>query len=113
LWIFVASNFIYFKVAGSRGSQVLKDIPGEFYKGILCVDRWGAYTKYHKGAMQLCRAHLKRDIMGVLKTGETTHSEEAIRFAESMNRLRKRLMAAWYKFKSGKISREELQGRGE
>jgi len=109
LWIFVAANFIYFKVANGRSSQVLKDVLGEVYKGILCVDRWGAYTKYHKGLMQLCWAHLKRDILGVLKTGEAIQSDETILFAKNLNSLRKRLMAAWYQFKKGKISRDKLK----
>ena len=108
LWIFVACTFIYFQVAKSRSSKVLVDVLGKVYKGILCVDRWGAYTKYHKGLFQICWAHLKRDFLGVLKTGEATQSDEAISFAQTMEKLRKRLMAIWYRFKAGDISREEL-----
>jgi transposase len=108
LWIFVASTFIYFKVAKSRSSDVLVDVLGKVYKGILCVDRWGAYTKYHKGLFQICWAHLKRDFLGVLKIGEATHSEDAIAFAKTMEKLRKRLMAIWYRFTVGDISRDEL-----
>jgi transposase len=108
LWIFVASTFIYFKVAKTRSSEVLVDVLGKTYKGLLCVDRWGAYTKYHKGLFQICWAHLKRDFLGVLKIGEDTESEDAIVFAQTMEKLRKRLMAIWYRFKAGDISRDEL-----
>lgn len=108
LWIFVASTFIYFQVAKTRSSKVLEDVLGKVYKGILCVDRWGAYTKYHKGLFQICWAHLKRDFLGVLKIGEATQSEDAKLFAETMEKLRKRLMAIWYRFKAGDISRAEL-----
>ena len=108
LWIFVASTFIYFQVAKSRSSKVLVDVLGKVYKGILCVDRWGAYTKYHKGLFQICWAHLKRDFLGILKTGEATQSDEAISFAQTMEKLRKRLMAIWYRFKAGDMTREEL-----
>jgi len=108
LWIFVASTFIYFQVAKTRSSKVLEDVLGKPYKGILCVDRWGAYTKYHKGLFQICWAHLKRDFLGVLKIGEATQSEDAKLFAETMEKLRKRLMAIWYGFKAGDISRAEL-----
>jgi hypothetical protein len=108
LWIFVASTFIYFQVAKSRSSKVLVDVLGKVYKGILCVDRWGAYTKYHKGLFQICWAHLKRDFLGILKTGEAAESQDAILFAETMEKLRKRLMAMWYRFKKGEISRAEL-----
>jgi hypothetical protein len=108
LWIFVGATFIYFKVAKTRSSQVLVDVFGKLYKGILCVDRWGAYTKYHKGLFQICWAHLKRDFLGILKVGETTQSQDALLFAEAMEKLRKRLMAMWYRYKKGEISRPEL-----
>jgi transposase len=108
LWVFVASTFIYFSVAKTRASKALIDVFGNLYQGILCVDRWGAYSKYHKGPFQLCWAHLKRDIVGILKTGQTLGSEEAIVFAWRMQELRKRLMAMWYQFKGGTLSRAEL-----
>lgn len=108
LWIFVSSTFIYFQVAKSRGSKVLVDVLGKLYKGILCVDRWGAYTKYHKGIFQICWAHLKRDFRGILKIGEATGSRDAILFAETMEKLRKKLMARWYRYKKGEISRAGL-----
>jgi hypothetical protein len=113
LWIFVAPTFIYFHVALSRGSKVLVDILGEFYQGILCVDRWGAYTKYHKGLFQICWAHLKRDFLGILKIGQATQSEDALAFAQKMENLRKRLMALWYQFKDGHISRADLIKKAE
>jgi transposase len=108
LWIFVASTFIYFRVAKTRASKALIDVLGDLYQGILCVDRWGAYSKYHKGLCQLCWAHLKRDIAGILETGQTLGSEEAIVFAWRMQELRKKLMAMWYQFKKGVLSRAEL-----
>ena len=108
LWIFVASTFIYFQVAATRSSKVLEDVLGRVYQGILCVDRWGAYTKYHQGLFQICWAHLKRDFLGILKIGEATQSEEAILFAQTMEKLRKRVMAKWYRFKDGDLSRTEL-----
>jgi len=113
LWIFVAPTFIYFHVAVSRGSTVLVNILGEVYHGILCVDRWGAYTKYHKGLIQICWAHLKRDSLGILKIAQATHSEDALAFAQTMEALRKRLMALWYQFKDGHISRADLIKKAE
>ena len=40
--------------------------------------------------------------------GEATQSQDAMSFAERMEKLRKRLMAMWYRFKKGEISRAEL-----
>ena len=95
-------------MAKSRSSKVLVDVLGEIYKGILCVDRWGAYTKYHTGLFQICWAHLRRDFLGIRKVGEATQSDDAILFAKTMEELRKKLMAIWYRFKKGEISRAEL-----
>jgi len=108
LWIFVARGFMYFHVAKSRASVVLKEVLGEIYQGILCVDRWGAYTKYHKGKLQICWAHLKRNFEGLKKLGEKIGCAEAIAFAVQMEKLRKRLMALWYRFKEGELNRNQL-----
>ena len=113
LWIFVTSVYIYFHVGQSRGSQVLKDVLGGSYNGILCVDRWGAYTKYHKGIIQFCWAHLKRDFSGILKISRKLQSTDGILFAKTIQRLRHRIMALWYDFKNGKISRLELIEKSE
>jgi|TARA_Y100000310_G_C20659872_1_gene804123 transposase len=108
LWIFVAESFMYFHVAKSRASVVLKEILGEVYHGILCVDRWGAYTKYHKGKLQICWAHLKRNFEGIKKLGEKLACTEIVAFATEMESLRKRLMKLWYRFKEGDIDRSQL-----
>lgn len=108
VWIFVTSSFIYFHIALSRGSQVLKGLLGEVYQGILGVDRWGAYTKYHKGLMQLCWEHLKRDIRGIGEIGRKLQSKEARAFARRMEYLRKALMAIWYRYKRDRIGRKRL-----
>lgn len=108
LWVFVTSNFVYFHIARSRGSQVLKEVLGETFAGILGVDRWGAYTKYHRGRMQLCWAHLKRNIQGILDRGVLTGSLEAQHFADRLHHYRRKLMKSWHRFKKGEISRGEL-----
>ena len=108
LWIFVTAAFIYFKVANSRSSDVLKEILGKSYNGILCVDRWGAYSKYHKGRLQLCWEHLKRDFQKIYDLGCKINKQEAIVFAETMQKWRKKMMSIWYKFKNGEIDRKDL-----
>ena len=87
---------------------MLKDILGEVYLGILCVDRWGAYTKYHKGRLQICWAHLKRNFEGLKKFGERIEYADVTAFAVEMEILRKRLMKLWYRFKEGDLNRSQL-----
>jgi transposase len=108
LWVFVTSTFVYFHIAHSRGSKVLKEVLGERFDGILGVDRWGAYSKYHRGRMQLCWAHLKRNIQGILDLGIRTGSLETQHFANRLHHYRRKLMKSWHRFKSGEITRSEL-----
>jgi hypothetical protein len=113
LWIFVTTTFYYFEVAKSRGSVVLKQVIGDVFNGVLCVDRWGAYTKYHNGLIQFCWAHLKRDFLGVINFGRKVGIDEAIIFGKTLERLRKKIMSFWYEYKNGKISRSELMNMSE
>jgi len=108
VWIFVTAPAIYFHIATSRGSQVLKAVLGEVYRGVVGVDRWGAYTKYHKGLLQISWAHLKRDICGIAEMGRKVGSREARAFARRMQYLRKTLMALWYLYKKGRNRTETV-----
>jgi len=56
---------VFYVVASTRGAEVLVSLPGTVYRGILCSDRWVVYL-YHSGRMQLCWAHLKRNILDAL-----------------------------------------------
>jgi len=64
-WCFRAQTFIVFKIDPSRGSDVLMDILGQNFAGILGADFWGAYRKYARQCgvrIQFCLAHLVREV---------------------------------------------------
>src|SRR4029450_3354430 len=64
-WCFRASAFTVFKISGSRGSDVLFDVLGQEYEGVIGCDYFSAYRKYMMDAnvlVQFCLAHLTRDI---------------------------------------------------
>lgn len=64
-WCFRAEAFVFFSIAGSRGSDVLYDLLGREFEGVLGCDYYGAYRKYMKDThilVQFCLAHLIRDI---------------------------------------------------
>ena len=64
-WCFRAKTFIVFKIAPSRGSDVLMDVLGQDFQGILGADFWGAYRKYARQChilIQFCLAHLIREV---------------------------------------------------
>ena len=64
-WCFRAPLFTLFKISPSRGSDVLVEVLGKEFNGLLGCDYFSAYRKYMKDfgvLVQFCLAHLIRDI---------------------------------------------------
>lgn len=64
-WCFRARDFAVFKIADSRGSDVLREMLTAEFRGVLGCDYFSAYRKYVKEAgvrVQFCLAHLIRDL---------------------------------------------------
>ena len=64
-WCFQNKQYCVFHINPSRGSQVLKAVLGETFKGTLGSDYYSAYQKYMKYCsvlIQYCMAHLIREI---------------------------------------------------
>ncbi len=107
----VAANFVFYKVALTRGAEVLVQLLGEAFAGILCSDRCASYLKYHKGEAQFCWAHFKRNILGIQEIGKTTDAECFCRDALALHA---RLFRLWHRFRNGPgvrygpITREQL-----
>jgi transposase len=64
-WCFRAPLFTLFKITPSRGSDVLLEVLGTEFNGVLGCDYFSAYRKYMGDCnvlVQFCLAHLIRDI---------------------------------------------------
>jgi transposase len=65
-WCFKAAMYTLFRLDKSRGSQVLLDVLGEEFRGVIGCDYFSAYRKYmrlnDKVDVQFCLAHLIRDV---------------------------------------------------
>jgi Transposase IS66 family len=85
IWALVAPGFVFYKIALTRGAEVLVQLLGEVFAGILCSDRCPTYLKYHKGEGQFCWAHFKRNILGVLEIAKTTEAERFCRDALALH----------------------------
>jgi hypothetical protein len=111
LWALVAPGFVFYKIALTRGAEVLVQLLGEVFAGILCSDRCPSYLKYHKGEGQLCWAHFKRNLLGALQIAKTTDAE---RFCRDALALHARLFRLWHRFRAGPgvrygpVTREQL-----
>jgi hypothetical protein len=111
LWALVAPTFVFYKIALSRGAEVLVQLLGAVFAGVLCSDRCPTYLKYHPGEGQFCWAHFKRNVLGVLEIAKTTEAE---RFCRDLLALHARLFRLWHRFRArpgiryGPITREQL-----
>lgn len=65
-WCFRAPLFTLFKIDPSRGSDVLLEVLGREFRGVLGCDYFSAYRKYlrlnENVLVQFCLAHLIRDV---------------------------------------------------
>ena len=64
-WCFRAPLFTLFKIDASRGSDVLIEMLGKEFNGVLGCDYFSAYRKFMKDfnvLLQFCLAHLLRDV---------------------------------------------------
>jgi transposase len=89
-WCFRAEAFTFFKIAGSRGSDVLFDVLGREFDGVLGCDYFSAYRKYMKEAhvlVQFCLAHLIRDIRYLTTLGAPATVAYGERLLRGMCRL--------------------------
>jgi len=96
IWALVARQFVFYVVAATRGAEVLVSLLGATFRGILCSDRWIVYLTYHSGRMQLCWAHLKRNILGI---AEYARSPSARQFCRDALAIVARLFRLWYRFR--------------
>lgn len=108
MWAFVAARFVFYWLDPSRGKKVLTPLLGKVFEGVLCTDRWSAYLSYHQGNAQLCWAHLKRDLLGIMDTSSRT---EAVEFARKSLSLVLRLFRLWHRYQGISLNREEFQER--
>ena len=60
LWTFVTDTEVLFVIRKSRGPNVIEEILGENYPGVICCDGWTAYSSYSSN-LQRCWAHLLRE----------------------------------------------------
>ena len=96
VWVLCSSWFVFYHIASSRGVEVLVELLGEAFAGILCSDRCPTYLSYHRGLAQFCWAHLQRTLKGIAEFAST---EDAVHFARDMLSAVERLFGLWYQFR--------------
>jgi transposase len=110
LWTFVARTFVLYRIAASRGSDVLQLVLGETFAGILGSDRLPAYLKYGVGQRQFCWAHLTRNLLSALDLATTPSARRFCREALALDR---RLFRLWHRFRGDPTARGSPLTRAE
>ena len=106
LWTFVALRAVFFIIAPNRSAQVLKEVLGEKFLGIMTSDDHSAYNSYQKsGTRQLCWPHLIRKLKALKDGRSSTH---AYCFARNILKDAGAIFTCWYAFKASGGSREQL-----
>jgi transposase len=89
-WCFRAYLYTVYKISPSRGSQVLIDVLGEEFNGVLGCDYFSAYRKYMKDfdvSVQFCLAHLIRDVKFLVEHPDKKNQEYGERLRKDLRRL--------------------------
>src|SRR5450631_585239 len=110
VWVLCSSWFVFFHIACSRGVEVLVELLGEAFAGILCSDRCPTYLSYHRGLAQFCWAHLQRTLKGIAEFASTADAEH---FARDMLGAVERMFGLWYRFRGEAGSDERWLTRSE
>jgi len=106
LWVVATGLVVVFRIATSRGSQVIKDLLGKDFLGWLITDRWSAYDWYDPGLRQLCWSHLTRDFQGFIDRGGAGG-----RIGRQLMAERNRMFKWWHRVRDGTMERQEFQRR--
>ena len=75
IWAFRAKKYAVFVIRGRRGEEVLEEILGLSFKGIISCDFYSAYRKFWRvteALLQFCWAHFIREVLFLLKIEEAS-----------------------------------------
>lgn len=78
VWVFRSDTDLLLVIRNSRGNNVLQEILGKSYTGILVCDCWRAYDFLSNATIQRCWAHLLRKSKEISETIPGKHFHEKI-----------------------------------
>ena len=96
LWTLVAPTFVFYVIATSRGSDVLRRLLGATFGGVLGSDRLPTYVSYASSQRQFCWAHFTRNLLSAQELATTA---SARRFCREALTLQRRLFRLWHRYR--------------
>lgn len=97
LWTLVAPTFIFYVIATSRGSDVLRHLLGATFGGVLGSDRLPTYLKYAAGCRQFCWSHFRRNLLSAQELATTAPAQ---RFCREALGVQRQLFRLWHRFRA-------------
>jgi transposase len=110
LWTLVAPTFIFYTIATSRGSDVLRGLLGPTFAGILGSDRLPTYLTYAASLRQFCWSHFRRNLLSAQELATTTSAKCFCREALALQR---QLFRLWHRFRGDPHTRGAPLTRAE
>jgi transposase len=90
-WCFRAYLYTVYKISPSRGSDVLLDVLGKEFNGVLGCDYFSAYRKYMRlnenVLVQFCLSHLIRDVKFLVSHPDKRNQKHGKRLVEDLRKL--------------------------
>ena len=89
-WCFRASLYTLFKIDPTRSADVLIEVLGTEFNGVLGCDYFSAYRRYHREfdvRLQFCLAHLIRDVKYLTKLPDARDRAYGERLREALREL--------------------------
>lgn len=96
LWTLVAPTFVFYTIATSRGSDVLRRLLGATFAGVLGSDRLPTYLTYAADRRQFCWAHFRRNLLSAQEVARTASAKRFYREALARER---QLFRLWRRFR--------------
>ena len=96
LWTLVAPTFVFYAIATSRSTAVLKGLLGATFAGVLGSDRLSTYLAYAATRRQFCWSHFRRNL---LSAQELATTPSARRFCREALALQRQLFRLWHRFR--------------
>jgi transposase len=119
-WCFRASLFTLFKIDPFRNAEVLMDVLGQEFDGVLGCDHFGAYRRYMRECsvtVQFCLAHLIREVKFLLTLPDQREKAYGERLRQALRNLfgvihRRKEMSSWLFGRRLKAARDEVLSVG-
>jgi transposase len=104
LWTVVSAWVTVFAIRLSRGSQVVRELLGDAFEGIVGSDRFPAYSFLSPTARQICWAHLSREFQAFVDRGGASAL-----LGEALLAQADQMFAWWHRVRDGTLKRSSFQ----